>query len=124
MSTKTDFTNWLDRINKTETVSDSIVAFNFGLFETESSYTIYLTGSETFDEEDDDWATNVNFEPEDKYFELDPSTMKGKDWEKALEVYEGLVSEYVNSENFNNSIFKNAEAITTGFDDGNLVRVK
>ncbi|RDV15471.1 hypothetical protein DXT99_08220 [Pontibacter diazotrophicus] len=124
MSTKINFTNWLDRINKTESVSDSIVAFNFGLFETERSYTIYLIGSETFDEDDDDWATNVDFEPEEKYFELEPSTVNGKDWESVLEVSEGLISEYVNSENFNNSIFKNAEAITTGFDDGDLVRVK
>ena len=124
MSTKTDFNNWLDRINKTETVSNSIVAFNFGLFETEDNYTIYLIGSGTFDEQDDDWATNVDFEPEDKYFELDSSLVKGKDWQEALEVSEKLVTEYLNSINLKNTIFKNAEAITTGFDDGELVRIK
>ncbi len=124
MSTKTDFNNWLDRINKSETISDKIVAFNFGLFETENGYTIYLIGSETFDEEDDDWATNVDFEPEEKYFELDSSLVKRKDWQEVLEITEKRVKEYLNSESLNNTIFKNAKAITTGFDDGDLLRIK
>jgi translation elongation factor EF-G len=124
MSTKIDFNNWLNRISKTEAVSDNIIAFNFGLFESENGYTIYLIGSETFDEEDDDWATNVDFEPKEKYFELNASLVKGKDWQKVLEVSEELVKEYLNSESLHNTIFKKAEAITTGFDDGELVRIK
>jgi hypothetical protein len=124
MPTKANFNNWLNRINQTEAVSDSIIAFNFGLFESENGYTVYLIGSETFDEEDDDWATNVDFEPEEKYFELDSSFVKGKDWQEVLEISEELVKEYLNSESLDNTIFKNAEAITTGFDDGELVRIK
>lgn len=124
MSTKANFSNWLNRINKTEVVSDNIIAFNFGLFESENGYTIYLIGSETFDEEDEDWATNVDFEPKEKYFELDSSWVKGKDWQQVLELSEELVKEYLNSESLDNTIFKNAETITTGFDDGELVRIK
>jgi hypothetical protein len=124
MSIKTNFNNWLNRINRTEAASDSIIAFNFGLFESVNGYTVYLIGSETFDEEDDDWATNVDFEPQEKYFELDSSFVKGKDWQEVLEISEELVKEYLNSESLDNTIFKNAEAITTGFDDGELVRIK
>lgn len=123
MSTKTDFHNWLNRINKTEAVSDSIIAFNFGLFESENGNTVYLIGSETFDEEDVDWATNVDFKPIEKYFELDSSLVKGKDWQEVLKVSEELVKNYLNSESLESSIFKNAEAVTTGFDDGELVRI-
>lgn len=83
-----------------------------------------MVGSEAFDEEDDDWATDVNFEPEEKYFQIDCSVVKGKDWVKVLELSEGLVREYLKSESLNKAIFKNAEAITTGFDDGELVRIK
>ncbi|MFD1186274.1 hypothetical protein [Pontibacter rugosus] len=124
MSAKADFNNWLDRINKTETVDDRIIALNFGLFEAENGYTLYLTGSECFDEEDDTWATNIDFEPKEKYFVLSSSLVKGKEWQEVLTVSKELVTEYLNAVNLSNTIFKHVKAITIGFDDGNLIRIK
>jgi len=46
--------NWLLNICDTESPDKSIIGFNFGLFESEDGFTIYLTGSKEFDEDDPD----------------------------------------------------------------------
>ena len=66
---------WLDQMNvETSCLPADIVAFNFGLFETENGYGIYLIGSKSYDEQDDDWACDIDFEPEDKYGSSDISS--------------------------------------------------
>ena len=124
MTLEIQFNEWLDRLNKTEKVDKTIIAYNFGLFETSEGFTVYLIGSETFDPDDDDWAVNVDFEPKEKYLQLDQGLVKTKEWQKIQDVSTKLVTDYVNSDKFENSILKNAIAITTGFDDGDLIRIK
>lgn len=124
MTLEIQFNKWLDRLNETEKVNEDIVAFNFGLFETNEGYTIYLIGSKTFDPDDDDWALNIDFEPKDKYLAFDKSLVKTKEWEEIQNVSANLITDYVNSDKFENSILNNATAITTGFDDGDLTRIK
>lgn len=118
------FHEWVDNINKTERIDKSIIAFNFGLFESEEGFTMYLTGSKVFDKDDDDWATNRNFEPKQKYFSFGNEFLKDKDWQDILKYAESLVQSYVKSEYFKTSIFAQAIAITVGFDDGELTLIK
>jgi hypothetical protein len=102
----------------------NIIAFNFGLFETEDGYTIYVIGSGTFDEEDPDWATEVDFEPKDKYLQIDSSETKGLEWNQVLEKAKATIEEFVTSDKFDDSFMRHAKAVTTGFDDGDLLRIK
>ena len=118
------FKDWVEEISANETISSNITAFNFGIFETENGYSLYLIGSENYDENDDDWATEVDFEPSHKYFEIDPLITKGKSWEQVLKLSNDVVSRYVKSDSFKSSILKNAKAITIGFDEGDLIRIK
>lgn len=115
---------WVDNINKTERIDKSIIAFNFGLFESEEGFTMYLTGSKVFDEDDDDWATNMDFEPKQKYFSFGTVFLKDKDWEDILKYSENLVRTYIASEAFKTSIFVQAKGIAVGFDDGDLTIIK
>ena len=124
MTLEIQFNEWLDKLNKTEQADNSIIAFNFGLFETHEGFTMYLIGSETFDPDDDDWAVNVDFEPKDKYLTFEKSLIKTKEWKEIQKISTKLITDYVNSEKFKESILKNATAITTGFDDGDLTRIK
>lgn len=124
MTIEKSFEAWLDQINKTEKVDSSIIAFNFGLFESNNGYTIYLIGSKEYDEENEDWATNVDFEPKDKYLHLEKVLIKTNNWEDVLSLSTKLISNYVSSPKYNVSILKDAQAITTGFDDGNLIKIK
>jgi len=114
------FHEWVDNINETERIDKSIIAFNFGLFESEEGFTMYLTGSKVFDKNDDDWATNIDFEPKQKYFSFGNEFLKDKDWQDILKYAASLVQSYVKSEDFKTSVFAQAIAITVGFDDGEL----
>jgi len=124
VTTKDQILNWIERINKSKKRNENIVAYNFGLFETAEGYTVYLTGSESFDENDDDWAANIDFEPKEKYLELPSTESKGKDWEEILNVIYKILTDYLQSESFRKSILKDAEVITVGFDDSDLIRIK
>jgi hypothetical protein len=44
---------WLIHLCDTEHPDTSIIAYHFGLFETENGYTIYLIGSKEFDNDDE-----------------------------------------------------------------------
>jgi hypothetical protein len=119
-----EFNDWMTRLNKTEKPGENILAFNFGLFETTDGYTIYLIGAKEFDEEDEDWATEVDFEPKEKYLAIHPDETKGLEWNQVLDKAVAIVTKYVYSSDFKSSILKDAKDITTGFDDGNLTRIK
>jgi hypothetical protein len=124
MTIEQTFAEWIEKINENETVDNSIIGFNFGLFETTNGFEMYLIGSKTFDKDDEDWATNVDFEPKQKYFQFGKEFSADKDWQEILKITETLIFNYVSSEKFKTSIFANAKGITTGFDDGNLTIIK
>jgi hypothetical protein len=124
MTIEQTFAEWIEKINENETVDNSIIGFNFGLFETTNGFEMYLIGSKTFDKDDEDWATNVDFEPKQKYFQFGKEFSADKDWQEILKITETLIFNYVSSEKFKTSIFANARGITTGFDDGNLTIIK
>jgi hypothetical protein len=114
---------WLFNLCDSEAPKKSIIAYNFGLFETEDSYSIYLIGSNEFDENDSDWATNSDFEPKDKYFQLPAKDFKKLSWQQVLDQIESELKTFSKSAKFRNSFFSKAQAVTTGFDDGDLVRI-
>jgi len=124
MNFEHQFKEWITLLNKAENPSTEITAFNFGLFQTEAGYCMYLTGSKRFDAEDDDWAVEVDFEPKEKYLEIDPPFSKELTWDKVLDIAVIVIKSYVGSVEFENSILGRAEAVTTGFDDGELIRIK
>ncbi|MDX5345607.1 MAG: hypothetical protein LPK19_00025, partial [Hymenobacteraceae bacterium] len=104
----------------------SIVAFNFGLFEDEEEggYAMYLLGSKNYDENDDSWASEEDYAPEENYFPLNSDEFFKLDGEEVQEKVVTIISRFVRSDAFNNSFLRNAKAITTGFDDGELVRIR
>jgi hypothetical protein len=120
METNRRFSEWIGNIAKTENPPTLVQGFYFGIFESAEGYTMYLVGTDCFDEEDEDWATEVVFEPADKYFVLDKDVLQSKNWEQVLEKVEKLLHNYVNSDAFQASFLKKAQGKATGFDDGNL----
>jgi hypothetical protein len=55
---------------------------------------------------------------------LDKKLTKGMDWEKVLERMKKVIGDYIKTDDYKKSLLRNATAITTGFDDGDLVRLK
>lgn len=115
--------DWLSKLCDAEFPDESIVAYNFGLFETQNGYTIYLIGSKEFDNDDSDWACNNDFEPEHKYFDLPANDYKSLSWQQVMDKIVSELTAFSKSSRFRNSYFSQAQAITTGFDDGDLVQI-
>lgn len=116
--------NWVKQINDNSVIPTDITAINFGIFETETGYSLYCTGSIAYDPDDDDWATEVDFDPAPalKYFALPAELIAEKKWADILADVEQALK-VIFSQNSKNLLF-NETIITTGFDDGELVRIR
>jgi len=116
--------DWLTAIDNKETVPSEITAFNIGIFEQDEGYSIYLTGSEEYDADGDDWACDVDFEPANKYLELSGPGIKAMEWQEFQDMIVKIVSDYLDtSANTSTSVFA-GRVVMVEFDDGQLVRVK
>ncbi len=110
--------DWILRINDTEILPNNIKALNFGIFE---PYGIELIGSSTYDEEDDDWACEEDFVPEERV--CNELNISGEyDWETVLNEIQLILKELVDE--LKDLPLLNVNHITTGFSDGDLVVVK
>jgi len=115
--------DWIFKICDTEKPDKSIIAYNFGIFESETGYTIYLTGSKEYNKDDDDWAVNDDFVPVIREYPL-PIEYKKLKWQQVQEKILSSIRATAKTEKFRHSFFAKAKAITTGFDDGDLVRIQ
>lgn len=123
MSTQENFNQWLNRITLSDMPGADIRAFNFGIFEDQKvGYKLYITGSKIYDSEDDDWATEEDYIPQEKYFNLNIKSHED-DWEQVQDKVVEMIGMYQSNPDYRNSFLKEAKAVTTGFDDGELLRV-
>lgn len=113
---------WLGRLEQNETVPDGIEALNIGMFESdEGYYSLYMTGSEAYDEEDDDWACDQDYVPEEEYLPMQDCKVEETGWEEfqnqVIEAVSAYIDEHPESKMFD-------RIVTAGFDDGGLERIK
>lgn len=115
---------WISRICETERPDPSVIAYNFGLIQIDNGYSLYLIGSKEYDVNNSDWAFSIDFEPRMKYYPLTDTNYSKLSWDKVQGKVNEELKDFTASVTFKNSFFANAKAITTGFDDGDLVRIK
>ena len=108
---KKQIEDWLLELSHNEVIPENIVALNFGIFESENGYCVYLIGSESYDVDDDDWACDEVFTTRDHPFVIECES----DWELVETFFIGLVNEYLSS-----GKLKEYQAIGIGFVDGDL----
>lgn len=116
---------WLRDVNAAETVPDGIAAINIGLFESEEGYCAYMTGSENYDEDDDDWACDIDFEPACKYLSLTdalPESLSG--WEDVFDYVVTALRAILTQEEIKELPLFKGRVVTVGFDDGELLRIQ
>ena len=113
---------WILRVQQQDQPSPEIKAFNFGLIETENGYTTYLIGAKSYSE-DDDWACEEDYTPSERYLEL-PKDNVPSGWSEVQETIAQELTELLRDEALEGTFLRTAEFITTGFDDGDLTKVK
>jgi len=98
-----------------------VVAFNIGLFETAGGYAPYLIGADRYDANDPDWACAESFTPSERYFAISAATFTH--WEQVHQAVVDATRAFLQSPDGARSYLAAAEAVTVGFDDGDLERV-
>jgi len=118
------FCAWLERVCKKEKPPSSVIAYNIGLFESTDGYSAYLIGADDFSEDESDWACDETFTPKERYFSLPSKEFKGTEWQTVVKTVSRAAKTFLTTPAAKSSFLKKAKAITVGFDDGDLVRVK
>lgn len=113
---------WLGRICAAERPPSSVVAYNIGLFETKKGYTAYLIGADRYDETNSDWACRESFTPKDRHQPLPAGEFQ--DWEQAQAAAVQAVRDFLQTPQGSDSFLGRAQAVTVGFDDGELERIR
>ena len=110
---------WLDLIEHEAIVPQDIVALNFGIYETEKGYCIYIVGACEYNETDDSWAEDAEALSREFFLEIESQN----DWKLFQKQVEHILSnELKQRSTITSSPFYN-KIITTGFDDGSLTRI-
>ena len=113
---------WIKKIELENPPSAAITALNFGMLQSDKGYMVYLTGAEIYDQDDDDWAGEIDYQPPraNKYFLIPREFTKGLKWQGVLDLVVEWLKEYAAS---HPGLFE-GRAVTAGFDDGKLVVIK
>jgi len=126
-----EFINWLKQLFFLAPIPVEVKALNFGLFESDESITLYITGSSEWDPDDSDWATNNDYFPEGRYFQSDIFLKISDLLEDEDTAYVGVyltlavVISFINQLRTESAItsIKEILHISTGFDDGDLYNI-
>ena len=114
---------WVHRIEDAENFNKNVIAFNFGIIESEKDYKLYLTGCNEYDANNDDWACNIDFEPKEKYLSLGEDS-KRRNWEEIQSIVKLSVEEFIKTRISPITFLHTAKYITTGFDNGELIKIE
>jgi hypothetical protein len=121
---KKDILEWLKVIEEKDgTPPYEVIAFNLGLTEGEDGFMMYFIGAFEYNENDDDWAC---VEPPTKpyrYLTL-PKNIQNQSWKTVSDLTRISLLELENDGSLNTTLIKNAIAITTGFDDSELIKIR
>ncbi|TDG34799.1 hypothetical protein EZJ43_16780 [Pedobacter changchengzhani] len=121
---KENLMKWINNIQQQDGVPPKdVIAFNFGIYEDEKGYRMYLVGSFEYDENDDDWAIIELPTKMHRYLSL-PKELELQTWEEVLEYCANELKELEKEGKLNIPLFENVVAITIGFDDGDLIRIR
>lgn len=112
-----EFNRWADRI-LSKYRSDSVVAYNFNLYEHAKEFAIQLVGTRSFDVSEQDWACDAIFSSGEDLFCLAHSIV-GDRWESGLEAAKSLVKNYLDHGS-QSAFLKASRGVGVGFVDGDI----
>jgi len=122
MSSASDsFNSWAARALPVSAPA-GVLAYNFNIAEAASGFEIEVVGSSYFDRGNTDWACEERWTSRPLKY-VAPYADAGRDWKPFLAWVAGVVRAYIESGLPGAETLKQAQAVTAGFVDGELVIV-
>lgn len=113
----TKLSHWIDNVLNTD-IPDNIVAFCFNLYEEgNGNWSMELVGSDWFDTENEDWASNeiTDFESRKSLYEWSMDCS----WEDVLTYMVNELKAYL-TKGKHSELLKSRRGVGVGFVDGNI----
>jgi hypothetical protein len=116
--------DWIKIIEQENPPPAAITAINFGMFTSDKGYMVFLTGSEMYDPDDDDWAGEIDYQParKIKYLLIPREFTTGLKWKGVLDLVVSTLKELAGTEP--GRVLFEQRVLTAGFDDGELMVIK
>lgn len=121
-SLESEITDWMINLAQNNIIPEDITALNFGMFESDKGYSIYLTGSKIYDENCDDWACEIDFEPKNKYLNLTSREVKKITWQDFQSHTIQIIAKCIETNKHVKSWIAK-RTVTAGFDDDELTKI-
>jgi hypothetical protein len=138
-----DFKEWIEQTLKKSPIPKKVIALWIGITKLwddkkeKEFYVVYIQGSNSYDVEDIDWATEPTFEPKNKYgivsvlnqmdeiinTDADYSIL---DWIMPIAYCSFTIDELIRTNKLDKKLFlkwTNKMFVTTGFDDGDYMNL-
>jgi hypothetical protein len=115
---------WFFKLCDTEKPEADTAAYEFGFFETDSCYAIYLINSKKHEKKDQATVPENDSEQPAEYYPLSKREYKDLEWKQALNKMKAQLAEFTKTEKFKNSSLAKTNAVTISFDDGDLIKIK
>jgi hypothetical protein len=115
---------WIKKIEEENPPAANIAAIYFGMLTSDKGYMVYVTGSEVYDPDDDDWAGEIDYQParKNKYLLLPREITSGLKWKGVLELVAATLKELAANQP-GRPLFTD-RVLTAGYDDNELVVIK
>jgi len=102
-----------------------IIAFNFGIYQTDFNFHLYITGSRQWDEDDEGWASDNDYFPEESFSKNNLYKKLYQYWRfnNDLGLFLTIVSTVMLVNTYIDKYpdkFRDRTVFATGFDDGDL----
>ncbi len=115
---------WLQTIEKHDGIPpEEVIAFNIGMYECDSGYMMYLVGGFEYSADNDDWAC-LDVPTSDYRHLLLPDELQSQTLDSVVEYCASIFKELEVEGTLATTLVKNALAITIGFDDGDLIKIR
>ena len=109
------------KVITSEKHSTEIKVFNFGISAVKEGFLVYLAGSKSYNEANEDWAS---YPPDFLAEELIVSESEVGEWDELLQEVIDFLTENLDRSSVQESFLGGAIPIYTGFIDGDLHRIK
>ncbi|WP_347838572.1 hypothetical protein [uncultured Draconibacterium sp.] len=117
-------TSWLNEIEKNDGIPPKeVVVFNFGIYQSDEGYVMYLVGGFEFTETNDNWA-HLEMPKQDYRYLLLPAMVQDKPWQLVVEYCKNTLLEMESEGLLRKNLLKNAQFLTIGYDEGELTRIR
>ena len=100
-------------------IPDETLAFVFNIYEEDDAYLVDITGTASFNAEDESWTENINWDSGDELFIIRTEKFEG-DWEEIHDSIAEALEALIELDGELADTLCDSDAVAVGFIDGDL----